>query len=199
MREGKAIGALLVSRFEYGTFDQSAVELVQAFAEQAVIALSSAAALRALRDRTAELQEALEQQTASAEILQVINKNPGNLAPVFGAVLEKAHTLCGAAIGSLALYDGTNCRAVATQGYPEEYAKVVQQPQPPSARIRRLISGADFIHVLDMKAEEVDSAHAVDRSRSLLTGTRTALFVPLRKDRTLLGFISAYRLHVREF
>src|SRR6185312_16313470 len=98
------------------------VELLKIFAEQAVIAIGSAETYRALQARTGDLQESLEQQTATAQVLQVIKASPGNLTPVFDAILEKAHTLCGADVGALLLYDGEYVRAVATHGYPQQYS-----------------------------------------------------------------------------
>jgi PAS domain S-box-containing protein len=144
-----------------------------------------------------ELKEAREQQTATAEVLKVINSSPGNLTPVFESMLERAHALCGVAYGSLQLYDGAMFRAVAVHGLPEALASRLREGYvPPGDSARPLIEGADFVHFPDMAERAVDDP----RARTVVdAGIRTLLWVPLRKDGKLLGRISAARQEVRPF
>jgi len=144
---------------------------------------------RQLAECRAERDEALQRETATAEILQVINSSPGDRTPVFEAILEKARVLCGAVHGSLSLYDGERFRAVAINTRSQELAERMRQGFLPSdfPNLIPLLDGARLIHVPDLA--EIGNSY----------GARTGLFVPLRKDDTLLGLISAVRLEIRPF
>src|SRR5262249_43440626 len=104
-----------------------------------------------------------------------------------------------AVIGSLVLFDGTHFRAVATFGFPEQVASLMRQPVPPNSRTQELIDGARFRQIEDIRAIWKNGDYPIMRALVEYTDLRTALFVPLRKDGALRGFISAYRPEVRAF
>jgi len=190
LRGEACIGLLTLVGSRPDMFGASEIALAESFRDQALIAIENTRLFN-------ETQEALERQTATAEVLQVINSSPGNLAPVFDAILEKAHNLCGVAQGSLQLYDGSKFRAVAVRGLSEAFANRLREgiSLNPNAPGPHLLKGARFVQIPDLR--EIDDP--MSRAAFELAGIRTVLFIPLRKDGTLLGRISASRAEVKLF
>jgi class 3 adenylate cyclase/uncharacterized protein YdeI (YjbR/CyaY-like superfamily) len=195
-KDDRLLGSITAFRQEVRLFTDKQIALLQNFAAQAVIAMENARLIN-------ETREALEQQTATAEVLQVINSSPGDLAPVFDAILEKAMHLCGAAFGEFRARDGDSFRSAATRGVPAAFAEYrrdnafVAEPGSLGARI---LAGEQVVHVLDLKDEDVYRAGYRNRRALVdLGGARTALVASLRKDDTVLGFIIVYRQEVRPF
>ena len=158
---------------------------------------------RQLAECKAERDEAFEQQTATAEVLQVINSSSGDLKPVYDAILEKALWLCQAAFGVMRTYDGTCFRPVATRGLPSRYAEYLtmslDQPGPDSPS-QRIVDGENLLHVTDVTQEErYLSGHPYTRALVDLGGARSVIVVALRKDSILLGTITIYRQEARPF
>src|SRR5262249_29220082 len=118
IKHNEAIGAFNILRQKTGLFTEKQIELVTNFAAQAVIAIENARLHKQLRQRTADLSESLERQTATSEVLRVISSSPGELKPVFETMLANATRLCDAKLGLLNLYDGDSFRQVAFHNVP---------------------------------------------------------------------------------
>ena len=121
-RDGNAVGAITVAGEYTAAFTDRHVNLLKAFADQAVIAIENAQLFNEVQAKTRDLEESLQQQTATSEVLQVINSAPGELVPVFDAMLERAMRLCQAAFGGLWIFEGDRYVATALRGVPQDYA-----------------------------------------------------------------------------
>jgi adenylate cyclase len=194
-KDTATLGAITIYRQEMRPFGNKEIALLENFAAQAVIAMENARLLT-------ETREALEQQTATAEVLGVINSSPGDLAPVFDALLEKATRVCDASFGTLLEYDGENFRNVAVRNVPSAFAEAVKRrgatPFGPGTAPQRLLAGEEFVHIIDAQAEP---AYRAGPARTLIDvgGARTWVTVALRKDDALLGAITIFRQEVRPF
>ena len=191
------LGSIAAYRQEMRPFSDKQIALLQNFAAQAVIAMENARLLT-------EQREALEQQTATAEVLQVINSSPGNLGPVFEEILEKAMHVCGASFGGLWTFQGDRYVVAALHNVPDAYADFLRGatmvPGPGSAPYRFLHGERSVIQNIDLAEEEIYRVGDPQRRALVdLGGARTALHVPLCKDDTVMGVVTIYRKEVRAF
>jgi GAF domain-containing protein len=203
LRAGRPVGAIAIARPQTGYFPERQIELVRTFADQAVIAIENARLLGELRERTDDLTESLEQQTATSEVLQVISKSPGELEPVFQAMLENAVRICGASIGILFRYADGAYTATSLLGVAPAYAEYLNRGpiRPgPTTGLGRLAKEKKTIQVADTKSEEAYTEREPLRvATAELGGARSLLNVPMIKDGDLIGAIGIYRQEVRPF
>ena len=197
IRGDKVIGAIATARREAKAFNEKQVALIKAFADQAVIAIENARLLNELRQRTQDLTELLEQQTATSEVLKIISSSPGELDPVFQAMLENAIRICEAKFGHLILFEGDLCRIAAAVNMPPALAKAFGQhgifEPTPGSHLDRLRQTKQVSHTAD------DTAEAVQGFAAKYGGARSVIAVPMLRDDMLVGAILIYRQEVRPF
>ncbi len=205
LREDKIVGVIIIRRTRVEPFTEKQIALVSSFATQAVIAIENARLLSELRDRTTELGESLEQQTATSEVLGVISGSLGELQPVFETILANATRLCEASYGTLWLCEGDAIRAVALHGLmPTEFAEQLRRTPvfhlDPAYPIARAASTRQTVHVADARAEQAyRDRYPLTVAAVELAGVRTLIIVPMLKQNEVVGLISLYRQEVRPF
>jgi signal transduction histidine kinase len=197
LRQDDPVGAIVVGWAEPGPIAKAQEDLLKQFADQAVIAIENVRLFDEVQARTRELSEALDQQTATSEVLSVISSSRGELEPVFQAMLENAVRICEAKLGVLVLYEDGVFRHVAAHGVPPAYVEY-RRREPlirpgPGAPLRRLADTKQVVHVLDLLKEPARGQLAA------LAGSRTQVIVPMLKENILIGAINIFRQEVRPF
>src|SRR5262245_10399065 len=205
LKENEFIGTFGIYRQEVRPFTDKQIELVQTFAAQAVIAIENARLLNELRQRTDDLSDSLEQQTATSEVLSVISSSAGELQPVFDTMLGKAVELCEASFGAMWLVDGEGYRTAALYGdLPKAYAEqwrtgTIHRPKA-AIPMERALRCREPVHVTDMRQEKADlEGDPLAVSAVNIGGIRTLVVVPMLKEGEAVGVITIYRREVRAF
>jgi GAF domain-containing protein len=199
LREGEPLGAIVVGWAEPGPVSKIQEELLQTFSDQAAIAIENVRLLT-------ETREALDQQTATSEVLKVISSSPGELKPVFNAMLANATRICEATIGTLYLYEGTQFRGVALHHSKQSYVdywqrnSVIELKKHKRTPLDRLATTKRVVHIPDLRS---DQSYLEKRGRIVAlvedAGVRTFVSVPMIKEGELVGAINLYRQEVRPF
>ena len=195
LREHEVVGAFTIWRTQSRAFTAKQIELVTNFAAQAVIAIENARLLN-------ELRQSLEQQTATSEVLAVISSSPGELEPVFVAMLQKAVRICGAKFGSLYLHDDGRLRLVAGYDVPEflESRRGAAFEPAPGGLLEKIMRTQRAAQIADLAATQ----SYIDRHPRMveaveLGGIRTGMAVPMLKDNQLVGIVAIHRREVLPF
>ena len=204
LKDGELIGVIAVYRQEVRPFTDKQIELVQNFAAQAVIAIENTRLLNELRQRTTDLAESLEQQTATSEVLRIISSSPGDLKPVFQAMLENATRICEAKFGLLRFYKDGMFHLGAIHNAPPAFAETVSQIGPvapgPLTPLARVAATKNLVHVSDYIEEPAYKERDPGAVRMVeLAGARSVVIVPMLKENELVGAINIYRQEVRPF
>ncbi|WP_036028586.1 GAF domain-containing protein [Bradyrhizobium yuanmingense] len=196
IREGTSIGVLSLARPEPGPFTQRQIEIVQTFADQAVIAIGNVRLFE-------QLNESLERQTATSEVLEIISASSGALTPVFHKMLENATRICGAGFGTMNLYEEGGFRTVALHNAPQAYVdtRLYQNIRPhPASGLGTVEKSHQTVHIDDIRTQPpyIEGNPNV-RALADLAGARTVVIVPMLKEDELIGTITIFRQEVKPF
>jgi class 3 adenylate cyclase len=214
LKDNELVGTIDIFRTEVRPFTDKQIALLTNFATQAVIAIENARLLNELRQRTtdltartADLTEALEQQTATSEVLEVVSSSPGDLEPVFASMLENAVRICDAKFGNIYRWDGEALHIVATHNTPPAFAEdrrgspYRHDPKSPIGPIGHMVATKTLVHIGDVAAEEtyINQRDPVAVKAVALGGIRTLLGVPLLNKDEMIGAFFLSRQEVRPF
>jgi GAF domain-containing protein len=203
LRDQTPIGSIILLRSAVKPFSIAQINLVETFADQAVIAVENVRLFDEVQARTLELTDSLEQQTATSEVLSVISSSAGDLVPVFDAMLSKAMQLCSANFGVLNSYDGKAFHTAATYGLPpayDEYRRKQPQEYGLGTAPARLLQGEPVVEFTDLlESEAYRNGEPNRRALVDIGGARCLLAVPLLKDERVVGNVMIFRQDKRPF
>jgi two-component system, NtrC family, sensor kinase len=203
LKDGELVGVFGIYRQEVRPFTDKQIELLKNFASQAVIAIENTRLLNELRQRTTDLTESLERQTVTAEVLRVISSSPGDLQPVFDAILENATRICQAKFGQLFLVEDGTYRAGGMHNVPSEYlAHRLAEPHVSmtgDSAMGKVAATKQAVQIADVVADPGYQQDEQRRQFVTMTGARTIVSVPMLKDGDLVGVINVYRAEVRPY
>ncbi len=196
LREGESMGAIVLRRTEVRPFGEKQIALLQTFADQAVIAIGNARLFE-------QLNESLERQTATSEVLEIISASSGALTPVFHKILENATRICGAGFGTMNLYEEGGFRTVALHNAPPAYVetRLHQSIRPhPASGLGTVEKTHQMVHIDDIRTQPpyVEGNPNV-RALADLAGARTLVIVPMLREDELIGTITIFRQEVKPF
>jgi two-component system, NtrC family, sensor kinase len=204
IRDDDAIGTIVLRRIEVNPFSDKQIALLQTFANQAVIAIGNVQMFDQVQAKTRDLEESLQQQTATSEVLQIISSSPGDLAPVFDKMLENATQVCGGGFGTMnLLIEDGSVRQAALYNVPAAFAEVridrVFRP-PPQSSLATAIRTRQVVHLRDMRTSPayLEGAPATVELVEL-GGARTVVTVPMLREHEVIGAMTIYRQEVRPF
>ena len=188
LREGIPIGAIMIRRTEVRPFTEKQIKLLETFADQAVIAIENVRLFKEIQERNAELREALEHQTATAEVLGIISRSPTDVQPVLDAIVESAGRVCGIDDVVLRLREGNTMTVRAHFGSIRIGPVEISIDAPPVHWVRE----RGTLHIPDVRAQ--NEIQLLDPGP-----LRTFLIVPLRQQEEVIGALVARRIEVRPF